>query len=70
MEFVEAIEKAKSYIGMKAVREEAPDWDDDESISVHIEWVQVYDAVARETVYKSEGKPYAEIDGIIRVESK
>jgi hypothetical protein len=67
-----SIEKAKSYIGMKAVREEAPDWNDEdvESIGVPIEWVQVYDVVARETIYKSEGKPYAEIDGIIRVESK
>jgi hypothetical protein len=67
-----SIEKAKSYIGMKAVMEEAPDWDDDddESVGVPIEWVQVYDVVSRETIYKSEGKPYGEIDGITRVESK
>ena len=68
----DAIEKAKSYIGMKAVREEAPDWDDDdnESIGVPVEWVQVYAILQDEIIYKSEGKPYADIDGIIRLESK
>ena len=65
----EAIEKANSYVGMKAVREDPSEWDDD-GLSVPIEWVQVYDVLEDEIIYKSEGKPYAEIDGIIRIESK
>ena len=61
-----AIEKAKTYIGKRAVRAEPTEWDKD-GVSVPIEWVQVYDVVARKTIYKSEGRPHADIDGIIRV---
>jgi hypothetical protein len=64
-----SIAKAVSYIGMQAVQGEPTEWDE-EGLSVPIEWVQVYDAVARETIYKSKGKPHADTEGTIRVESK
>ena len=64
-----AILRANEVIGMTAMTNIATeDWDDDSSHT--IEWSQVYDVAAGKVIYKSEGTPYGESNGVIELREK
>lgn len=63
-----AIQRAIELLGMYAIEYESPiddEWDNDEGCK--IEWTQVYSVESGEVIYKSDGVPHGESNGIIKV---